>query len=408
MQSRIKLSRAAAITTLVVALAPPQISVAAAPVSSPRSTASSTLVSSRVAQQARPAPTRRPSSSAVASFRTSRHLGEDLVRIQLRVSRALSLPPLGSTEQLPPDALRMRILVAAGLDSPAALRSTAAGLRSRETSDSRSSLALARRAVEALYPYAPELVSAAEVAFVLDAAAADHDRRTLEISVAESEDKPVLLSALRLGQMVPAGASASRAVSLLGLLADGVELHRRYEAALSESARFVLAAAGTHGRSSVSELAATWVASGYRRANAVLTALAQVGKTYRFANRGPDAFDCSGLTAYAWAHSGLYIPNSSFSQRAATANIGSSQKRALPGDLVFYRVRMGRSGAPSGHVAMWLGFGSLIVEAQQNADQVHVTQISSSLFASFGQIRLAGERADGLLLPRSETHGPPR
>jgi hypothetical protein len=113
-------------------------------------------------------------------------------------------------------------------------------------------LALARRAVEALYPYAPELVSAAEVAFVLDAAAADHDRRTLEISVAESEDKPMLLSALRLGQMVPTGASASRAVSLLGLLADGVELHRRYEAGLSESARFVLAAAGTHDRSSVS------------------------------------------------------------------------------------------------------------------------------------------------------------
>lgn len=403
MQSRIKLSRAAAIVALAITVASPRVSASPAPADQAPAAFSPTAEHMSPEVLTRTSPRRRPLVDAVPSFRSARRLGEDLVRMQLRISRALSQQPLRSEQALPADASRMKVLAAARMDSPAALRSAAAHVRSRRPSPSRTSLVLARQAVAALYPSAPESLAQSEVALVLEAAAADHDRRTLEISVAESEDRPVLLSPLRLGQMIPSGASASSAASLQELLSAGVELQRRYRSALVEAAGFVLASAGVTDSAAVSELAATWAEAGYRRANATLTALAQVGKTYRFASRGPDAFDCSGLTAFAWAHSGLHLPTSSFSQQVATASLGAGQARALPGDLVFYKIRTGRSGAPSGHVALWLGSGSLIVEAQQSADQVRVATISSTLFSSYGQVRLAGERAEVLLLPQAET-----
>jgi cell wall-associated NlpC family hydrolase len=43
-------------------------------------------------------------------------------------------------------------------------------------------------------------------------------------------------------------------------------------------------------------------------ATAVATAMAQLGKPYRYAAAGPGSFDCSGLTMYAWAAAGVRLP----------------------------------------------------------------------------------------------------
>ena len=43
-------------------------------------------------------------------------------------------------------------------------------------------------------------------------------------------------------------------------------------------------------------------------------ALSQVGKAYRFAAAGPDAYDCSGLTMWAWAQAGVSLPHYSKAQ----------------------------------------------------------------------------------------------
>jgi cell wall-associated NlpC family hydrolase len=75
----------------------------------------------------------------------------------------------------------------------------------------------------------------------------------------------------------------------------------------------------------------------------VQAALSQVGKPYQWGGVGPNAYDCSGLTMWAWAHAGVSLPHSSQMQYEATAR--ESQSDWQPGDLLFF-------GSPIHHVAM--------------------------------------------------------
>jgi peptidoglycan DL-endopeptidase CwlO len=67
---------------------------------------------------------------------------------------------------------------------------------------------------------------------------------------------------------------------------------------------------------------------------AVQTALAQIGDPYVWGAAGPNSFDCSGLTSYAWAAAGVQLPHSSASQYGVGQRISRSEVRA--GDLVFF------------------------------------------------------------------------
>jgi cell wall-associated NlpC family hydrolase len=84
---------------------------------------------------------------------------------------------------------------------------------------------------------------------------------------------------------------------------------------------------------------------------AVDTALAQVGDAYVWGAGGPDAFDCSGLTQYAYSAAGVSLPHSSKSQAqmGAPVSVGALQ----PGDLLFYY-------SPTSHVAMYIGSGKMV------------------------------------------------
>ena len=84
---------------------------------------------------------------------------------------------------------------------------------------------------------------------------------------------------------------------------------------------------------------------------AVDTALAQIGDPYVWAAGGPDAFDCSGLTQYAYAAAGVGLPHSS----AAQSRMGTAVSRSdlQPGDLVFFR-------SPVSHVGMYIGGGKMV------------------------------------------------
>jgi cell wall-associated NlpC family hydrolase len=84
---------------------------------------------------------------------------------------------------------------------------------------------------------------------------------------------------------------------------------------------------------------------------AVETARAQLGKPYVYAAAGPDAFDCSGLTMYAWAAAGVSLPHSSQAQYASLPHVAQSQLQ--PGDLVFF-------GSPIHHVGIYAGGGTMI------------------------------------------------
>jgi cell wall-associated NlpC family hydrolase len=84
---------------------------------------------------------------------------------------------------------------------------------------------------------------------------------------------------------------------------------------------------------------------------AVDTAMAQLGKPYVWAGAGPDVFDCSGLTMYAYAAAGIALPHSSNMQSGYGTPVARTDLQ--PGDLVFFY-------DPIGHVGMYVGNGQMI------------------------------------------------
>ncbi|MEX0650562.1 MAG: NlpC/P60 family protein [Actinomycetota bacterium] len=74
------------------------------------------------------------------------------------------------------------------------------------------------------------------------------------------------------------------------------------------------------------------------------------GAPYVWGTAGPDTFDCSGLTSWAYAQAGVYLPHSSASQSTYPEVPYSS---AQPGDLLFFY-------SPVSHVALYLGNGMMI------------------------------------------------
>lgn len=99
----------------------------------------------------------------------------------------------------------------------------------------------------------------------------------------------------------------------------------------------------------------------------VAAALSKVGSRYVYAQSGPNAFDCSGLTSYAYRQVGITLPRSSGSQVAAGKRV--STRAMQPGDLVFYY-------SPISHVGIYIGDGK-IVDAANPRSGVRVTTVNS-------------------------------
>jgi cell wall-associated NlpC family hydrolase len=84
---------------------------------------------------------------------------------------------------------------------------------------------------------------------------------------------------------------------------------------------------------------------------AVGTARAEVGKPYEYGGAGPDSYDCSGLTEYAYRAAGIELPHSSSQQ----SELGTPVDRAnlQPGDLVFFY-------EPVSLVGIYVGDGQMV------------------------------------------------
>jgi cell wall-associated NlpC family hydrolase len=100
-------------------------------------------------------------------------------------------------------------------------------------------------------------------------------------------------------------------------------------------------------------------------AAAVAYAWAQVGKPYRYAGTGPDAYDCSGLTMMAWAQGGVSMPHGSIAQGAMFPRVPDSDLK--PGDLAIYY-------ADHGHVGMYVGNG-MTISATHTGDFVRLQPV---------------------------------
>jgi cell wall-associated NlpC family hydrolase len=105
-------------------------------------------------------------------------------------------------------------------------------------------------------------------------------------------------------------------------------------------------------------------------AKAVAYAWEQLGKPYRYAGVGPDAYDCSGLTMMAWAQAGVGMPHGSIAQGNMFPRVPNDQ--LAPGDLIIYY-------PDHGHVGIYVGNGQTI-SATHTGDFVRLQPVFRSGF----------------------------
>lgn len=128
-------------------------------------------------------------------------------------------------------------------------------------------------------------------------------------------------------------------------------------------------ATGTAG--TTSDTGSTVTAGSSKGATALAFAKSQIGKPYRYASAGPNAYDCSGLTSAAWSKVGVSLPRTSQSQIGVGRSVSKSELQ--PGDLVFYY------GGIT-HVGLYAGNGQ-IVHAPRPGKSVEYASVDSMPFA---------------------------
>jgi cell wall-associated NlpC family hydrolase len=166
-----------------------------------------------------------------------------------------------------------------------------------------------------------------------------------------------------------ARAEAQKAVDAIAAQQDELEdqiadYQRQYDALSAPQQEEV---ARAHGGDAVAVVPSGVAASSAAAQAAVDTALAQVGDPYVWGAGGPDAFDCSGLTQYAYSAAGVSLPHSSKSQSQMGTAVSASDLQ--PGDLLFYY-------SPTSHVAMYIGNGQM-VHASTSSKPVQVVSFNS-------------------------------
>ncbi|WP_323189335.1 NlpC/P60 family protein [Kitasatospora sp. NBC_00240] len=90
-----------------------------------------------------------------------------------------------------------------------------------------------------------------------------------------------------------------------------------------------------------------------RAAAAIAAAETKLGAPYVYGATGPNSFDCSGFTGWAYAQANVSLPRTSQAQASAGKRIGTNIADAQPGDLIIYYGGMT-------HVGLYVGGGQII------------------------------------------------
>lgn len=84
------------------------------------------------------------------------------------------------------------------------------------------------------------------------------------------------------------------------------------------------------------------------------SALAQLGRPYRYGGSSPAGFDCSGLVQFAHAAAGIRVPRTTDDQHDAAR--GVKLDKLAPGDVLFFRI----DSRKVSHVAIYTGDGRFV------------------------------------------------
>lgn len=104
-----------------------------------------------------------------------------------------------------------------------------------------------------------------------------------------------------------------------------------------------------------------------RAGAAVRAALSRLGKPYVWGATGPDRFDCSGLTQWAYTQAGVPLSRTTYTQIHDGIPVARSQIR--PGDLVFPSI---------GHVQLAIG-NNMVVEAPHAGATVQISPLGANV-----------------------------
>jgi len=179
-------------------------------------------------------------------------------------------------------------------------------------------------------------------------------------------------------------ALAEEQAALQGANAQVVTLEKQYEAQVAAekeardartlaAARRAAAAVGLVNTGGISRTALF----------AIEAAHSQIGKPYMYGAAGPDSWDCSGLTQWAFAQAGVVIPRTAADQYAAApTKVGLGELE--PGDLLFWATNTA-DPTTIHHVAIYVGNG-LMLAAPHTGANVQVEPVY--LDGYFGAVRV--------------------
>jgi hypothetical protein len=112
---------------------------------------------------------------------------------------------------------------------------------------------------------------------------------------------------------------------------------------------------------------------------AAKAALSKLGRPYVWGAKGPNVFDCSGLTQWAWAQAGVKLGGDTYSQITEGVPVPPGQVRA--GDLIFPLDAFGEGGRSGpGHVQLAIS-PTQVVHAPQTGDVVRVVPLPGRFIA---------------------------
>ncbi|WP_232425872.1 C40 family peptidase [Mycobacterium sp. JS623] len=112
---------------------------------------------------------------------------------------------------------------------------------------------------------------------------------------------------------------------------------------------------------------------------AAKAALSCLGRPYVWGAKGPNAFDCSGLTQWAWRQAGVNLGGDTYSQIAQGVPVAPDQVWA--GDLIFPLDNFGEDGRSGpGHVQLAIS-GSQVVHAPTTGDVVRIAPMPARFIA---------------------------
>jgi cell wall-associated NlpC family hydrolase len=135
-----------------------------------------------------------------------------------------------------------------------------------------------------------------------------------------------------------------------------------YATAIQQLAKIVAPRASV----TVNDLIAAWNGGTPEGMTAMLAGLTQLGVGYGFAAATPwTAFDCSGLTSWAWGLAGVSLPHQSL--LIITQVTPKAVAQVKPGDVLYY----------PGHVMISLGVGTAIVHAANAQLGVEVSSVDA-------------------------------